>query len=65
MRSGRGAWMRFPDVFGKSVSFKERIAGSRADNDNGRDREAIGTPWVLQPIKIHVSPYLCISSAPH
>lgn len=29
MRTSRGAWMRFPDVSAKPVSFKERIAGSR------------------------------------
>lgn len=35
MRGGRGAWMRFPDVCVKPVSFNERIAGSQTENEIG------------------------------
>lgn len=50
MRSGRGAWMRFPDVFGKAVSFKERIAGSWAENGSGAVRDADTHPCDAQLI---------------
>lgn len=40
MRTGRGAWMRFPDVSAKPVSFKERIAGSRNEKESGAVRDA-------------------------
>lgn len=72
MRSGRGAWMRFPDVSAKPVSFKERIAGFRSEKESGAIRRAdthpcdecanpAGGRWILSPSKIHVSPCLCVS----
>lgn len=32
--------MRFPDVFGKAVSFTQRIAGSRVENGSGAVQDA-------------------------
>lgn len=48
MQSGRGACMRFPDVFGKPVSFTVRIAGSRAENGSGSVRAADTHPCDAQ-----------------
>lgn len=41
MRSGRGAWMRFPDVSAKPVSLTERIAGSENESEAVRDADSL------------------------
>lgn len=53
MRRGRGAWMRFPDVSVKPVSFNERIAGSRREYENGSIWDADTHPSddrLIQPV---------------
>lgn len=68
MRRGRGARTRFPVVCGKAVPFTGRIAGLWG-TESGSGGETAANPaggrWLLSPRKIHVSPFLCASSAPH
>lgn len=65
MRSGRGAWMRFPDVSAEPVSFKELIAGSEKESESVRDADSHPCDaQIIPPVaggsshprKIHVSP---------
>lgn len=69
MRRGRGARTRFPVVSGKAVPSTGRIPGLWWWRGGGlRTETAVnptGGPWVLSPMKIHVSPFVCASSAPH
>lgn len=69
MRCGRGAWMRFPDVFGAAVSSRARIAGSPAGKGSLTHTHATTARFspaagrrVLSPTGIHVSPCLCVGS---
>lgn len=68
MRRGRGAWMRFPDVSAKPVSFNERIAGSRREYENGSARDADTHPSddrLTHPVAGGGSSYLQKSTCHH